>query len=59
MERSEKPAMGSSRPNVKILDDCDPYGINIAPLNMFEEQVLAVGVHNLFALVVKPQIKGR
>ena len=51
--------MGGWRPNAKILDDCDPYGINIAPLNMFEEQVLAVGVHNMFALVVQPQIKGR
>ena len=47
IERREKPGMGGSRPNVKVSDDCDPYGIYIAPLNMFEDQVLPVGVHNL------------
>ena len=25
----------------------DPYGIDIAPLNIFENQVIPVGVHNL------------
>ena len=25
----------------------DPYGIDIAPLNIFENQVIPIGVHNL------------
>ena len=25
----------------------DPYGIDIAPLNVFENQVIPVGIHNL------------
>ena len=49
IERREKPGMGGSRPNIKVSDDCDPYGMNIAPLNIFEEQVIPAGVHNLSA----------
>ena len=25
----------------------DPYGIDIAPLNIFENQIIPIGVHNL------------
>ena len=35
-ERREKPERGDGRPNSKPLGMIDPYGIDIAPLNIFE-----------------------
>jgi hypothetical protein len=43
----EKPRRGAGRPNAKPPGMIDPYGIDIAPLNIFENQVIPVGVHNL------------
>ena len=43
----EKSGKGGSRPNVKTPGECDPFGIDIAPLNIFENQFFPVGVHNL------------
>ena len=45
--RREKPGRGAGRPFVKPSGMNDPYGIDIALLNMFENQVIPVGVHNL------------
>ena len=39
---------GAGRPFVKPLGMNDPYGIDIAPLNIFENQVIPIGVHNLY-----------
>ena len=36
-----------SRPSIRTPGECDPFGIDIAPLNIFENQVIPVGVHNL------------
>ena len=41
------PGRGGSRPYAKNLGECDPFVIDIAPLNIFENQVIPVGVHNL------------
>ena len=46
-DRREKPGRGGGRPNSKPPGMNDPYGIDIAPLNIFENQILPVGVHNL------------
>jgi len=46
-DRREKPGRGAGRPNAKPPGMIDPYGIDIAPLNIFENQVIPVGVHNL------------
>ena len=40
-ERRDAPGRGAGRLNSK------PYGIDIAPLNVFENQVIPVGIHNL------------
>ena len=45
--RRERPGRGGARPNIKAPGERDPYGIDIAPLNVFENQVIPVGVHNL------------
>ena len=46
-ERKDKTGSGDGRPNSKPPGMNDPYGIDIAPLNIFENQVIPVGVHNL------------
>ena len=33
------------RGNTKLILDC--YGVDIAPMNIFENQVIPVGIHNL------------
>ena len=38
---------GDARPNSKPSDMNDPFGIDIALLNIFENQVVPVGVHSL------------
>ena len=43
----EKSGRGGSGPNVKTPGECDPFGIDIAPLNIFENLIIPVGVHNL------------
>ena len=43
----EKSGRGDGRPNSKPPGMNDPYGIDIAPLNIFEKQIVPVGVHNL------------
>ena len=43
----EKLGRGDGRPNSKPLGMNDPYGIDIALLNIFENQIIPVGVHNL------------
>ena len=47
---SEKSGRGGSRPNVKTSGECDPFGIDIALPNIFENQIIPVGVHNLSKL---------
>ena len=46
-DRRDKTGRGNARPNSKPPGMNDPYGIDIAPLNIFENQVVPVGVHNL------------
>ena len=43
----KKTGRGDGRPNSKALDMNDPYGIDIAPLNIFENQLIPIGVHNI------------
>ena len=43
----ERPRRGGGRPSSKPSGMNDPYGIDIAPLNIFENQIIPVGVHNL------------
>ena len=38
---------GAGRPNVKPLGMNDPYGINIAPLNIFKIKALPIGVQKM------------
>ena len=45
--RRDKTGRGVARPNSKPLGMNDPYSIDIAPLNIFENQLVSVGVHNL------------
>ena len=45
---SRKPSGKGSfkrRGNTKLILDC--YGVDIAPMNIFENQVIPVGIHNL------------
>ena len=42
-DRRDKPGRGDGRPNIKSLGILDPYGIDIAPLNIFENQVIPIG----------------
>ena len=42
-ERRDKPGRGDGRPNSKPSGMNDPYGIDIALLNIFEHQVIPVG----------------
>ena len=42
-ERKEKPGRGDGRPNSKPSGMNDPYGIDIAPLNVFENQIIPFG----------------
>jgi hypothetical protein len=46
-EQRQKSGRGDGRPQSKSPGMNDPYGIDIAPLNIFENQVIPVGVHNL------------
>ena len=46
-ERRDAPGRGAGRPNSKFSGMIDPYGIDIAPLNVFENQVIPIGIHNL------------
>ena len=46
-ERRDAPGRGAGRPNSKPSGMIDPYDIDIAPLNVFENQVIPVGIHNL------------
>ena len=46
-DRREKSGRGDERPQSKSPGMNDPYGIDIAPLNIFENQVIPIGVHNL------------
>ena len=46
-ERRDTPGRGAGRPNSKFSGMIDPYGIDIAPLNVFENQVIPIGIHNL------------
>ena len=46
-DKREKPGRGDGRPNSKPSGMNDPYGIDIAPLNIFENQIIPVGMHNL------------
>jgi len=46
-ERRDKPGRGAGRPNSKPSGMNDPYDLDIAPLNVFENQVIPVGIHNL------------
>ena len=46
-EQRQKSGRGDRRPQSKSPGMNDPYGIDIAPLNIFENQVIPVGVHNL------------
>ena len=46
-ERRDAPGRGTGRPNSKFSGMIDPYGIDIAPLNVFENQVIPIGIHNL------------
>ena len=46
-DRREKSGRGDGRPQSKSPGMNDPYGIDIAPLNIFENQVIPIGVHNL------------
>ena len=43
-ERRDAPGR---RPNSKPLGMNDPYDLDIVPLNVFENQVIPVGIHNL------------
>ena len=43
----ERSGRSGSRPSIRTLGECDPFGIDIAPLSIFENQVMPVGVHNL------------
>ena len=45
--RRDKPGRGEARPNVKPPGMNDPFDIDIAPMNIFENQVVPVGIHNL------------
>ena len=45
--RRDKPGRGDARPNAKPSGMNDPFDIDIAPMNIFENQVVPVGVHNL------------
>ena len=42
-QKREKPGRGGGRPNSKPPGMNDPYGIDIAPLNIFENQIIPVG----------------
>ena len=44
----EKLGRGGSRPYVRNSGEYDFVGINIAPLNIFEKQVIPADIHNLF-----------
>ena len=46
-ERRDTPGRGAGRPNSKPSGMNDPYDLDIVPLNVFENQVIPVGVHNL------------
>ena len=46
-DRREKSGRGDGRPQSKYPGMNDPYGIDIAPLNIFENEVIPIGVHNL------------
>ena len=46
-DQREKSGRGDGRPQSKSPGMNDPYGIDIAPLNIFENQVIPIGVHNL------------
>ena len=46
-KQRERPRRGGGRPSSKPSGMNDPYGIDIAPLNIFENQIIPVGVHNL------------
>ena len=45
--RRDKPGRGDARPNAKPSGMNDPFDIDIAPMNIFDNQVVLVGVHNL------------
>ena len=45
-DKREKPGRGDGRPNSIPPGMIDPYGIDIASLNIFETQITPVGVHN-------------
>ena len=45
--RRDKPGRGDAGPNAKPWGMNDPFDIDIAPMNIFENQVIPVGVHNL------------
>jgi len=45
--RRDKPGRGEARPNAKLSGMHDPFDIDIAPMNIFENQVVPVGIHNL------------
>ena len=49
-ERRDAPGRGAGRPNSKFSGMIDPYGIDVAPLNLFENQVIPIGIHNLSKL---------
>ena len=44
--RQAGPAM-SKRPAFKSGGEVDPYSLDIAPMNIFENQVIPIGIHNL------------
>ena len=46
-ERRDTPGRGAGRPHSKPSGMNDTYDVDIAPLNVFENQVIPVGIHNL------------
>ena len=46
-ERREKLGRGGGKPNSKPPGMNDPYGIDIAPLNIFKNQIVPAVVHKL------------
>ena len=46
-ERRDAPGRGAGRPNSKPSGMNDPYDLDIVPLNVFENQVIPIGIHNL------------
>ena len=43
----ERPRRGGGRSSSKPSGTIDPYGIDIAPLNIFKNQIIPIGVYNL------------